>query len=172
MGIINLIYIGNLFRTTRGLEIIKRFINLLSKKAFWTRLVTFCIKNVALLKIRSCNNIKIKNCGSDNAYLSQIRTYDIGISLGDTELDAKHKTRISEYTNQKLNILKSIEQLQNKNYHIENKNKSLEIIIKDRYSIKDFESPYSFENILLYMNGKQQLNMMKRMITHQKNFGV
>jgi len=169
MKSINLIYIGNLFRTRKGLEIIKRFINLLSKKdnfkliiyqkslskkAFWARLVTFCIKSVALLKIRSCNNIKIKNCGSDNAYLSQIRTYDIGISLGDTELDAKHKTRISEYTNQKLNILKSIEQLQNKNCHIENKNKSLEIIIKNRYSIKDFESPHSFENILLYMNGK------------------
>jgi len=169
MEIISLVYVGNLFRTTRGLEIIKIFINLLSikdnfkltiyqkplsKKAVLTRLITFCIKSIALLKIRNIKNIEIQNCGSDNAYLSNIKKGDIGISLGDTVLDSKHCTRTSEYINQKLCVLNSIEQLHSRNYCIEKRNKSLEIIINNNYSIKDFESPYSFGNILLNMNGK------------------
>ena len=168
MGIITLVYVGNLFRTTKGLEIIRIFKSLvskknnlkliiyqknLSKKAFLARLITFCIKSVALLRIRGYNNIEIKNCSSDSSYLSQIKTYDIGISLGNTKLDSKHKTRINEYIDQNLNVVKSIKQLQNKNYDLMKKNKSLELIINGKYSIKDFESPYSFENILLNMEG-------------------
>ena len=146
MGIINLVYIGNLFRTTRGLEIINSFIKLLSvndnfkltiyqkslsKKAFLARITTFLIKSIALLKIRNIENIKIEKCSSDNVYLSKIRNCDIGLSLGNSELDSKHYTRTNEYIAQKLSVLSSIEQLQNKNCHIENKNKSLEIIIKN-----------------------------------------
>jgi len=176
MGIINLVYIGNLFRTTRGLEIINSFIKLLSvndnfkltiyqkslsKKAFLARITTFLIKSIALLKIRNIENIKIEKCSSDNVYLSKIRNCDIGLSLGNSELDSKHYTRTNEYIAQKLSVLSSIEQLQNKNYNVEKVNNTLRIQIKNNYSITDFESPYSFENILLNMNGKDIIEYKK-----------
>ena len=170
MEIINLVYVGNLFRTTKGLEIINNFINLLSvndnfkltiyqkspsKKAFLARIVTFCIKSVALLKIRNIKNIKIEECSSDNVYLSKIKKCDIGISLGSSEIDLKHCTRTNEYITQKLSILSYIKQLQGKNYSVEKTNNILKIQIKNNYSITNFESPHSFENVLLNMNGKE-----------------
>ena len=176
MEIINLVYVGNLFRTTRGLEIINSFINLLSvngnfkltiyqkspsKKAFLARITTFFIKSVALLKIRNIENVKIEECSSDNAYLSKIKKCDIGISLGSSEVDLKHCTRTNEYITQKLSILSYIKQLQGKNYSVEKTNNILKIQIKNNYSITDFESPYSFANILLNMNGKEVIEDKK-----------
>jgi len=169
MEIINLIYIGNLFRTRRGLEIINQFKQILSKnnnikltiyqkklskKAFLARMTTFCIRIIAILKIGSNKNIEIKNCDSNGKYVSQIKNCDIGLSLGNEVLDSTHKTRLNEYVEHDLPILDSIQRMQANNYCLRKVNQVFEIVINNNYSIKNFESQNVFKNILLNLNGE------------------
>lgn len=169
MEIINLIYIGNLFRTRRGLEIISQFKQILSKnnnikltiyqkklskKAFFAKMATFCIRIMAILKIGNNQNIEIKDCDSKGEYISQIRNCDIGLSLGNQGLDSKHNTRFNEYMEHDLPILDSIGRMQSKKYFLRKVNQALEIVINNNYSINNFESPNVFKNILLNLNGE------------------
>lgn len=169
MEIINLIYIGNLFRTRRGLEIISQFKQILSKnnnikltiyqkklskKAFFAKMATFCIRIMAILKIGNNQNIEIKDCDSKGEYISQIENCDIGLSLGNQGLDSKHNTRFNEYMEHDLPILDSIGRMQSKKYFLRKVNQALEIVINNNYSINNFESPNVFKNILLNLNGE------------------
>ena len=167
---INIIYIGNLFRSRKGLDVLDSFTTLSAKrkdvkltiyqkqmswKAILGKIVTFFISTWAFFKIRKNSNIEIVKCGSHNEYFSHVKTCQIGLSLGDEKIDSKHRTRISEYINYNLNILTSLDLLNCDTYEVKKTSESLGIKVGNNYVIQEFESPYSFENSMLYMNERK-----------------
>ena len=117
MKFIKLVYVGNLFRTINGIKIIFKF--LLSRGENFkltiyqdtkprdervTKIRDFFLKCLAYIVIRNNKHIKIKKYDLENESLPNLKDYDIGLYLGNAELDAKHDTKISAYTQQKLSL--------------------------------------------------------------------
>ena len=187
---INIIYIGNLFRSRKGLDVLDSFTALCAKrkdvkltiyhkqmswKAILGKITTFLIRTWAFFKIRKNSNIEIVKCGSHSEYFPHVKTCEIGLSLGDEKIDSKHRTRISEYINCNLNVLTSLDLLDCDKYKVEKTSDSLEIKVGSNYVIQGFETPYSFENSLLCMNEKELVeergrNMLRINCTFTENF--
>ena len=102
---INIIYIGNLFRSKKGLDVLDSFTKLSAKrkdvkltiyqkkmswKAILGKIATFFIHTWAFFKIRKNSNIEIVKCESRSEYFSHVKTCEIGLSLGDEKLSLIH----------------------------------------------------------------------------------